>query len=402
MKKDPVVPNDSRTRASAADEAIARLLRAGARDGRDVPGPDCLDAEELAAWTSGRLTAERTAVVEMHLSSCARCQAGLGLLAQLEPPRSAVPVDSWWRRWRLAWMLPATATASALLVWAIWPPPPVPAPAATDARLEPQRVIVSPEPEIPTVGAPATPGISAVPMRSARAEPQGQLGERTRPAPAGGQAGGDPRGSTLSDVPRVAVVPPTVVQSLPPPAPMPAPTAFRAAPSANLAQDALAPSFVEFAARDPRVLTEVTQDRSQARAAGRGGGRGGRSGGGAAVAPETPAGPYRWRILSSGAVHRSIGSEPWVPIALEAGAFVTAGDAPAPTVCWLVGRDGLILRSLDATRFDRRPFPERVTLTSIRALDARQASITTSDNRVFVTDDGGATWRPQGSSGAPF
>jgi photosystem II stability/assembly factor-like uncharacterized protein len=62
-------------------------------------------------------------------------------------------------------------------------------------------------------------------------------------------------------------------------------------------------------------------------------------------------------------------------------------------VCWLVGRAGLVLLTTDGVRFERVKFPETSDLSAIRATNARQASITTADGRVFVTADGGATWK---------
>jgi photosystem II stability/assembly factor-like uncharacterized protein len=39
------------------------------------------------------------------------------------------------------------------------------------------------------------------------------------------------------------------------------------------------------------------------------------------------------------------------------------------------------------------PFPERVDLIAISALDEQRASVTTSDGRLFETTDAGRTWQ---------
>ncbi len=53
------------------------------------------------------------------------------------------------------------------------------------------------------------------------------------------------------------------------------------------------------------------------------------------------AGPVRWRILASGGVERSTtGGAAWEMVAIDSPAFITAGDAPGPAICWLVGRGG--------------------------------------------------------------
>jgi photosystem II stability/assembly factor-like uncharacterized protein len=67
--------------------------------------------------------------------------------------------------------------------------------------------------------------------------------------------------------------------------------------------------------------------------------------------------------------------------------------APSVSVCWLIGRGGVILRSVDGLRFVRVSFPEATDLAAIRATDARQATVTTADGRVFTTTDGGVSWR---------
>jgi hypothetical protein len=61
-----------------------------------------------------------------------------------------------------------------------------------------------------------------------------------------------------------------------------------------------------------------------------------------------------------------------------------------------------VFRSVDGIHFDRVTFPEAVDLTSIRSTGAAQASVTTADGHVFVTIDGGLTWRLQGFQTASF
>ena len=48
---------------------------------RDRPSA-CLDAETLGAWTDGGLESRAMAAAEAHVSSCARCQALVGTIAQ--------------------------------------------------------------------------------------------------------------------------------------------------------------------------------------------------------------------------------------------------------------------------------------------------------------------------------
>ena len=52
----------------------------------------------------------------------------------------------------------------------------------------------------------------------------------------------------------------------------------------------------------------------------------------------------------------------------------------------------LVLRSIDGRTWQRINFPEMTDLTSVRATDARTASISTADGRTFSTSNGGQTW----------
>ena len=109
-------------------------------------------------------------------------------------------------------------------------------------------------------------------------------------------------------------------------------------------------------------------------------------------------GPIRWRILANGSVERlAPGSASWEPIAIDPPAFITGGNAPTSTVCWLVGRDGLVLRSTDGLRFMRLNVPDRADLTAVRASDATHATVTTVNGRVFTTLDGGLYWQLGGA-----
>jgi hypothetical protein len=421
MKKDPAVPNDPRPRrGDAADAAIARLMRRDAAGDVVAPGPECVEPEQLAAWTERRLRGDEAEHVERHVASCMRCQAALGLLMHLQPAVPAAPVESWWARWRMAWLAPATVAVTALLVWVVWPPPSAPPPAQTMAGVERERVIVLPEPQVAT----------AIPPDSASARggtggaagfggQQGQAGTRLEP---GGRVTGaaEPQVARAAPPPVAISPPPEPPSTPPPPVPPPAalpppvstsPPAQRAQAADNSIRNVIGDIHVvvaQFTSRgdSPGMRPDVAAG-AQSRAgqgAGRGG-RGGGGGGGAAVrlTQAPPAGPVHWRILGNGSVERAIESPPiWQRVDLPDGVMVTAGDAPSPGVVWFVGREGVVLRSRNAAQFERVVFPERTDLSSVRALDAQQASVTTIDSRTYITMDGGATWRPQDSSGGSF
>jgi photosystem II stability/assembly factor-like uncharacterized protein len=103
----------------------------------------------------------------------------------------------------------------------------------------------------------------------------------------------------------------------------------------------------------------------------------------------------RWRILTGGRVARSIdGGATWEMQTTGVSETLTAGAAPSPTICWLVGARGVVVLSTDAVRWQRVVFPETIDLRSVTATDAANATVTTVAGRTFATVDGGNTWRP--------
>ena len=79
-------------------------------------------------------------------------------------------------------------------------------------------------------------------------------------------------------------------------------------------------------------------------------------------------------------------------IKVRAATTLTALAAPSASVCWVVGRTGVVLLSTDGKTWRRLPFPETADLMAIQATDARSASVSTADARTFDTTDGGVTW----------
>jgi len=101
----------------------------------------------------------------------------------------------------------------------------------------------------------------------------------------------------------------------------------------------------------------------------------------------------RWRILQGGQVQRSAdGGATWQTQTTGASDTLSGGSSPTPSVCWLVGPKGIVLRTTDGRSWTRIPFPEAVSLTSIRASDDQTATVTTEDGRQFVTENGGRSW----------
>jgi photosynthesis system II assembly factor YCF48-like protein len=101
----------------------------------------------------------------------------------------------------------------------------------------------------------------------------------------------------------------------------------------------------------------------------------------------------RWRIVANGAVQHSTDSgSTWEMQATGVTVMLAAGASPSPSICWLVGPDGIVLLSTDGRSWRRIAFPEAADLASVRAMDDKSATVGTTDGRAFSTTDGGQTW----------
>jgi hypothetical protein len=104
----------------------------------------------------------------------------------------------------------------------------------------------------------------------------------------------------------------------------------------------------------------------------------------------------RWRVGIRGLVQRSTdGGSTWEDLSSGVAFDLTAGAAPSPAVCWVVGRSGTVLLTLDGRTLQHVRFPEEVDLTSVRATDGRTAVVTAADGRAFSTDNGGDSWNAE-------
>jgi photosystem II stability/assembly factor-like uncharacterized protein len=107
----------------------------------------------------------------------------------------------------------------------------------------------------------------------------------------------------------------------------------------------------------------------------------------------SPNSTSRWRILADGAVQHSTDTgATWEVQPTGVAVMLTAGASPAPSICWLVGPQGIVLLSIDGRSWRRVAFPETVDLASVRATDDKTATVDTADGRTLGTTDGGLTW----------
>jgi photosynthesis system II assembly factor YCF48-like protein/putative zinc finger protein len=363
---------------SDRDRAIETLLRSRRGEERSAA---CVDAESLGAWIDGGLSADARAQVEHHATDCARCQALLASMARTTP---AVEHRAWWRSTMAQWLVPAAAVATALVVWV-----------AVDRDSYRSSTLQTPATERATsANAPAPAAVTgsreAVPPTTSP-EPS-SLPERKR-------AEDNPRKKqerVVGQAPTTAAI-----ESAPgpprPAAPVPLPLAAAPSPPAAPPPAADESKAAPQSVAETVTITDATASKlAAARAAGNGAGVEGTSGEIASPDPN-----YRWRIVPPASIQRSTdGGVTWslvdpVPTLVNAGPVTTilsAGASPARDVCWIVGRNGIVLLSTDGATWRRLQIPEPLDLASVRAADASHAVVTAANGRRFATTDGGTTW----------
>jgi hypothetical protein len=389
-----------------------RLLRETLRT-RLTPASSsgCIDTETLAAWSDDTLSAREREAAESHAAGCGRCQALLAAMARTTPP---APRRAWWRSPAVGWLIPLTAAAVAVGVWINIPTPRLgpsaaSAPHAVDStsptagpanrssgQTSAQRPSVTSA--LPSVSddraaesktaaratVPPPPPAAVAPQREARADER----HAAAAADASRRAFRYPTPAEVAPMDARDTAPATS-SAKPVPAP-PAPPQSAAAQAAPGSNAAAAP----IAAPKPSPRSSGVSDRAASRLRAETLAK-------ASLIPSEIVSPnvkVRWRIPAAGSVDRSIdGGMTWQTQSTGVPATLTAGTAPSPTICWLVGPGGIIVLSTDGRTWQRVPFPEAIDLASIRASDEVNATVTTADGRTFVTTDGGKTWRLSGA-----
>ena len=341
--------------------------------GLTTPTANCVDAETLAAWQDDALDASQMGAVELHVSTCPRCQSMLAAFARgsvayagTEPGHGTAGTlgtpgtFSWWR-W---WLAPIAAGAAAVTLWMVVP--------------EQQQVATRP-PAPPASVAPAEPQPGAL-AEEKKVQPQDVIAEtRQRSADA------DTSAKVKADAPAR-----DDRKQLKDQAPAAAPkqenaTAVAQAPAAIAAPAPAAP---------PVTREEV--------AAGARVGELQKSAGFAFVGTEivAPDISTRWRAGDRGIERSTDAGATWTLVHQDRNVSITAGIAPAPTICWLASANGFVYVSGDGVTFVRTMLPPpppdygwSTRIVSIAATDARKATVVTSDGTRFETSDGGRTWR---------
>lgn len=332
-------------------KSLDRLLRETLRE-RTAPNPatSCLDAETVAGWFDNTLGARDRTAAEAHVADCVRCQALLAAMVRTAPPAVAHP---WRRASFIGWLVPVAAAATAMLVWVNLPERPIvlPAPANTRGAMQPAEPVQT-RTENPSVEATVPPRADRDRLTSAsNAEPGDALRKRA-----------------VRSTDARALDDSSLARTTPDAAPQAAPgSVVVSGPSQSLAETMRRGAPNPVATQMRRALREAP-----------------------IVSTDSLT---RWRIATGAEVERSTdGGVTWETQDTGVTVTLTAGASPSPSVCWLVGEDGVVLITIDGRSWQRLALPEVIDLAAVRATDDRTATVTAADGRSFTTSDRGQTW----------
>lgn len=348
------------------------------------------------------------------------------------------------------WLVAALGVAAVLTLWLAFRPAVTPtqtaavapsaAPAAPPsnspgANTPPQNEIAQAEIPPPLAGAapalkPREPSLASdressresdqKDVQTAKALPRALAADQTASAPVGATGGAPAEQSAAVRGPfdyagSKAAAP--AVSALPRPA-LPSATAPNATTPNAATPNATTLEALTATAGSPELQTERTTPSTNATSAARAGNRVAGLGAGSAPSPsslpdQTVAGLAKevapgasfaagdgpmWRVGPEGHVERSNDKgATWRPQSSGVKSDLLAGTAVSAQVAWVVGREGVILRTTDGMTWQRIASPNRLMVdwTSIQATDANHASIKSSDDRSFRTENGGHTWVAQ-------
>jgi hypothetical protein len=306
----------------------------------------------MAAWIDGRLTREARASAEAHVAGCARCQAIAGTIARTESiVQWATPERRSPWRW-LTWAVPLTAAAT-IVMMVVMERQRERAP--QQARADVPQVAGTPAAEPPPSAATKSPDLkdeAGLPTATQARQKADSTSLEKRPA-------NEAKAGQAIDA----------IQPARPAAPPPAGLTQSRAAQEQQKPAATATSRVD---ESDRMLARRFE--------------------GKILEVRAPDPAMRWRVTGA-LVERSIDAgATWTSVPTGVSVEILAGAAPSASICWLVGRGGVVLITTDGTTWQRVTAPDMTDLSAIRASDGRSATVTTVDGREFATTDSGRTW----------
>ncbi len=440
----------------AADLLRRSLASAAGAPGSDIGA--CPDPEILAAYIDRSLDAEETARYELHFSQCTRCREQLAAMAHAaelagaaDEKRARTSGSAWNWDWR--WLAPAVAALVFVAIVAVFRPPHYPAekspkplvamnqPAASQAAppaeaiaklgpaaAPPANAIVTPSapivahsltrsaPNSSSAESKVTPpakasqassderkefaGNSATnpgeiarlePLKKTAAAPKAGVSSQSGNAIGYGVAGGSANGVGIpAAAPRAAqtVTVESEVSPVTPAAPVPADKKAAQANGAVSASDTLTQEAtsaqqlsVVVANRDLMQTESVMVQANDATSA--------------QTLVRSPDPQVLWRFSGGRYVERSTDAGvTWHVQWTNANAHLIAGVAPSSDSCWLVGRAGLVLVTVNGKKWKQVAPPADTDFVNVAATGASSATLTSADGRKFITSDRGNHWSP--------
>lgn len=432
------------------DKLAADLLRrslaspAGANDA-------CPDPEILAAYSERSLDAEEAARCNLHFSQCARCREQLATLvrsgelagtAEQKPSRSPgipwIGAGNWDRRW----IAPAAAALVFVAVVVVFRPPHHPHEQPLVAINQPAAPLAAPpmssvKPQSSPAAVASAPSTPIAPISRIRSAPNVNSDESdiARPAapppapPAGKesdvpatlsarnsaqtdalakpsaapQAGvssqsGSEIGHRVGNRVGIAAPPPRATQTvtvedavspLTPAAPAPSEKKTAQANGA-VSSGAIVTQESTNGQQMSMVIANrnLTQTESVMVQAG--------DATSARTLVRTPDPQVLWRFSGGRFVERSSDAgATWRAQWTNANAHLVAGTAPTTDTCWLVGRAGMVLVTVDGKKWKQIAPPADADFVDVAATDASSATVTSADGRKFTTSDRGNHWTPE-------
>jgi len=413
------------------DKASTRLLRQGLRDLGDA----CPAPEILAAYFERSLDAEEIARYERHLSQCARCREQLAAMHRAAEPVLAGRSDTrqaarWAWLWDWRTLAPVAVVLVVAVLWIVRQPttsklaemktqPPLvamngPSEQAAAPQAAPESKVASPNTSRIEEHAVKRERKVGAAEKQHQAQNELQLDELkkeegvTKRDSGTANGNGAAIGGAASSTGAPAAPPPTPPALVADTSGAPALSAQQvtveaAVQSASVPVKAKAAASADYeSALAQQTQTQQVQVQAVTQAQ-------------AALQPQavtlealekrstgnfitTPDPKVLWRIVAGTAVELSKdGGATWKKQELrsfEANPQIAAGYAPTKKICWLVGRDGVIILTRDAAHWVPIPPPVNTDFVGVTAQDNFSATVTTADGHKFSTDDAGDHWNP--------
>jgi hypothetical protein len=343
----------------------------------------CPDPGLLAAYYERSLDATEAERLEEHLSGCWLCREQIAAMVRAEESAiDGAPVPAkpkWARLWDWRWLAPAAAAVLAIaLLWSARRP---------TAKVPEQQ---------PLIAVSQSPAVERNAPWSSHPTYPGSPKTRERLV---ARDGGPPRSELKKQNASPDEVQNQKVVDSNNPAPAPAPALSRMNPSSQAANEQSAGGIAGSAANGsssgaakqqqlalvrPELMTRYSANEKESlQAAYR-----------RNIEIRSPDPEVLWRAAGTGYIARSTdGGITWQAQQPLTDVHLLTGVAVSPSICWIAGRDGIILLTKDGANWATIPPPVHADFVNISARDGSSATVTTADGRRFATQDAGKNWQ---------